>query len=85
MQLNVWIGVSVENQKGADERIPLLLQTPAALRFLSGEPFMGPVDLKGWIYPGWDGDIRRAILAPQVTWAIVGGERGPFARPMHPD
>lgn len=43
---NVWLGVSVENQKAADERIPLLLQTPAAVRFLSVEPLLGPVDLR---------------------------------------
>ncbi|WP_080840061.1 DUF5131 family protein [Cohnella massiliensis] len=82
---NVWLGVSVENQRAADERIPLLLQTPAAVRFLSMEPLLGPVDLKGWIYPGWDGDIRKAIPAPRVYWVIVGGESGPNARPMHPD
>jgi len=42
---NVWLGVSVENQAAADERIPLLLQTPAAVRFVSCEPLLGPVDL----------------------------------------
>jgi protein gp37 len=42
---NVWIGVSVENQAAADERIPDLLATPAAVRFLSCEPLIGPVDL----------------------------------------
>lgn len=42
---NVWLGTSVENQKAADERIPLLLQVPAAVRFLSYEPLLGPVNL----------------------------------------
>jgi protein gp37 len=42
---NVWLGVSVENQATADERIPLLLQTPAAKRFISAEPLLGPLDL----------------------------------------
>jgi protein gp37 len=42
---NVWLGVSVENQHFADERIPLLLQTPAAVRFISAEPLLEPVDL----------------------------------------
>lgn len=42
---NVWLGVSVEDQKTADERIPLLLQTPAAVRFISAEPLLGPVNL----------------------------------------
>jgi protein gp37 len=46
---NVWLGVSVENQKVADERIPLLLQTPAAVRFLSCEPLLGPVDLSSYL------------------------------------
>lgn len=45
---NIWLGVSVENQKAADERIPLLLQTPAAVRFLSCEPLLGPV--RFWPY-----------------------------------
>ncbi|MCB2199676.1 phage Gp37/Gp68 family protein [bacterium] len=48
---NVWVGVTVENQAAADERIPLLLETPAAVRFLSCEPLIGPVDLDGWL-PG---------------------------------
>lgn len=48
---NVWLGVSVENQDAADERIPLLLQTPAAVRFLSCEPLLGPLDLSEWL--GW--------------------------------
>lgn len=43
---NVWLGVSVEDQQTADERIPLLLQTPAAVRFVSAEPLLGPVDSK---------------------------------------
>jgi protein gp37 len=46
---NVWIGVSVENQEAADERIPHLLETPAAVRFLSVEPLLGPVDLSRWL------------------------------------
>ena len=48
---NVWPGVSVENQKTADERIPLLLQTPAAVRFVSYEPALGPVDFSPWLPP----------------------------------
>jgi hypothetical protein len=46
---NVWLGVSVENQQAADERIPLLLETPAAVRFLSCEPLLGPVSLEKWM------------------------------------
>jgi protein gp37 len=60
---NVWLGVSVENQAAADERIPLLLATPAAVRWISAEPLLGPVDLKrhlfqccGCPHPGDPGD-----------------------------
>lgn len=48
----IWYGVSVENQKAADERIPHLLRAPAAVRFLSIEPLLGPVDLSRWL--SWD-------------------------------
>ncbi|MBO0875373.1 MAG: phage Gp37/Gp68 family protein [Pseudonocardia sp.] len=73
---NVWMGVSVETQQWADIRIPALLQTPAAVHFLSCEPLLGPVTLKPeWVEPVW----------PRVDWVIVGGESGPHARPMHPD
>lgn len=73
---NVWCGVSVENQQWADIRIPALLDTPAAVRFLSCEPLLGPVDLSGGMaYDPLDG----------IGWVIVGGESGPGARPMHPN
>ena len=60
---NVWLGVSVEDQAAADERIPLLLQTPAAVRFLSCEPLLGPVDLIGNPDDGVYGPIwqKRAV------------------------
>lgn len=77
---NVWLGTSVEDQETADLRIPYLLATPAALRFLSCEPLLGPVNLRGWQYAGWDGDRR----GPHVAWVIAGGESGRKARPMHP-
>jgi protein gp37 len=91
---NVWLGVSVENQRAADERIPLLLQTPAAVRFLSMEPLLGPVDLSA--FKPFDGECycsdyrccpRMAKDCPEtaIDWVIVGGESGPGARPMHPD
>lgn len=51
---NVWLGVSVENQQAADERIPLLLETPAAVRFLSCEPLLGPVKILGELMQGKD-------------------------------
>lgn len=81
---NVWVGTSVEDQLTADARIPHLLATPAAVRFVSAEPLLGPVDLDGiWGYSG-------SATADQmdnwpVHWIIVGGESGPGARPMHPD
>jgi len=95
---NVWLGVSIEDQKTANERIPLLLETPAALRFVSAEPLLGPVDL----FNG-DPDPRLGVVAgpglslnqywkhtgegpfPGVNWVIVGGESGHNARPMNPE
>lgn len=88
---NVWFGVSVEDQKTADERIPLLLQTPASVRFLSCEPLLGPLDLSKWLHPfeisvDENGrDLGSASGGSDIDWVIVGGESGPDARPMHPD
>jgi protein gp37 len=83
---HVWLGVSVENQKAADERIPLLLQTPAAVRFISAEPLLGPVDLWKQLYVGPEGGIDFSYTRRQMLHlVIVGGESGPGARPMHPD
>lgn len=78
---NVHLGVSVENQQWADIRIPALLDTPAAVRWLSCEPLLGPVSLRGWIehVPVDDGGYPTYI-----DWVVVGGESGPKARPMHP-
>lgn len=89
---NVWLGVSVEDQKRADERIPILLETPAAVRWISAEPLLGPLYLRrisvlgGW-YDALAGyrDIERGISPEGVLdWVVVGGESGPGARPMHP-
>lgn len=78
---NVWLGVSVENQHFADERIPTLLQTPAAVRFISAEPLLGPVDLGLNVgVPLADGTRWQGSL-PLLDWVIVGGESGPQARP----
>jgi protein gp37 len=85
---NVWLGVSVENQRFADERIPLLLQTPAAVRFISAEPLLGPVDLTrvqtdtGVVNALWNYERRDDAPAPwsRIEWVIVGGESGPGAR-----
>lgn len=73
---HIWLGTSVEDQRAADERIPFLLDTPAAVRFLSCEPLLGPVNLDAWLAGGgvfWDAPIQ---------WVIVGGESGSRARPM---
>ncbi|MBI9042898.1 MAG: phage Gp37/Gp68 family protein [Anaerolineaceae bacterium] len=79
---NIWLGVSVENQETADERIPLLLKTPAAKRIISFEPALGPIDFKKWI---WHPDWNSADNPDLIDWVIMGGESGPKARPMHPD
>jgi protein gp37 len=67
---NLWLGVSVERQQEADERIPDLLATPAAVRFVSAEPLLGPIDLT---------EMAR------LDWIIVGGESGPGARRFDPE
>lgn len=87
---NVWLGVSVEDQTTADERIPLLLQTPAAHRFVSVEPMLGTVDIISSIFrPGvWEsagGSQFSAIKIRGIDWVVAGGETGSGARPMHPD
>lgn len=60
---NVWLGVSAEDQQRADERIPLLLETPAALRFVSAEPLLGPIDLKR--YAAWPWFCERCQVVPE--------------------
>jgi protein gp37 len=96
---NIWLGTSVEDQVRADERIPHLLATPAAVRFLSCEPLLGAIDLNAvpWDVagypmegalptPGEPDDFRYWHHRVQgIAWVIVGGESGPAARPMHPD
>lgn len=92
---NVWLGVSVEDQQRADERIPDLLATPAAVRWISAEPLLGPVDLEsircdGWVIKALSGGIYRPFGATwgqhtRLDWVVAGGESGPGARPMHPD
>lgn len=69
MPSNIWLGVTAENQETADERIPILLSTPAAKHFVSVEPMLGPVNFDG----------------RKLDWIICGGETGPGARPVHPE
>jgi len=87
---NVWLGVSVENQRAADERIPLLLQTPAAVRFLSCEPLLEMVNIAPYLgleegepeYP-WEPVSYERVEPSGISWVIIGGESGPKARPMN--
>jgi protein gp37 len=94
---NVWCGCTVEDQPRANERIPHLLATPAAKRFVSVEPMLGPVDLTDHPYHGIPGTSYSALWCDEdpeddvafggasLDWVIVGGESGPHARPMNPD
>lgn len=81
---NVWLGTSVENKEAADQRIPHLLRCPAAVRFLSVEPMLGPVDIRPYT-SDWERPHLEAYLHGGIDWVIAGGESGPNARPMNPD
>ena len=81
---NVWLGVSVEDQQTADERIPLLLQTPAAVRFVSYEPILAAVDFLRWLpktRTAVANGVDLTLSRPGISWLIAGGESGPKARP----
>ena len=97
---NVWLGVTAENQEMADNRIPILLQTPAAVRFVSVEPMLGPVDLTSVrfdrsismnVLEGCGINLKSYaqsipnIFCNKLDWVICGGESGPGSRPIHPD
>jgi protein gp37 len=95
---NVWLGVSAEDQARADERIPDLLDTPAAVRFVSAEPLLGPIDFSRWLPCPRGGPESCGNQGPtcaqcdperttneSLDQIIAGGESGPGARPMHPD
>lgn len=83
---NVWIGATIVNQAEADRDIPKLLAVPAAKRFLSMEPLLGPVDLSRWLAIAGNPPQRIPRMHNKpLHWVIVGGESGPGARPMHPD
>jgi protein gp37 len=86
---NLWLGVTAEDQERADRRIPLLLDAPAIVRFVSAEPLLGPLDLRR--IGAWRGELLSAleeqvghVERPRVDWVIVGGESGAGARPMSP-
>ena len=82
MPKNIWLGVTAENQATADERIPLLLKTPAAVRFVSVEPMLGPIMIDTFL-----GDLPEdnegAPYPGKLDWVICGGESGPNARPCY--
>ncbi|MBB5351094.1 protein gp37 [Haloferula luteola] len=93
---NVWLGVTVENQEQAMHRVPILLEIPARVRFLSCEPLLGPIDLRhiedadgntcdaltgNW---GIEGRGHTGPSAQRIHWVIAGGESGPKSRPIHP-
>jgi protein gp37 len=82
---NVWLGVSVEDQKRATDRIPSLLRTPAAVRFVSAEPLLEGVDLSYYLEAqGYESNGPAGWVATGrgIDWVIVGGESGPGARPF---
>ena len=68
---NVWMGTTVEDQDWAEERLDYLASVPAAVRFISAEPLLGPLNLTRWLGSG-------------IDWVITGGESGPKARPSSP-
>lgn len=72
---NIWLGTTAEDQEWADKRIPLILDLPATVRFVSCEPLLGPVDLRNWLKKAGVGGIN---------WVIAGGESSSKARPMNP-
>lgn len=67
---NVWLGTTVENQLWANRRLPELARIPAAVRFISAEPLLGPLNINPW--------------NSEIDWVITGGESGPKARPSSP-
>jgi protein gp37 len=89
---NVWLGVSVEDQQWANIRVPALLDSPAAVRWISAEPLLGPVDLSQWLGPvDWPSCWERhsptteCSQCIQPEWVITGGESGPGFRPADLD
>lgn len=93
---HVWFGVSVEDQKTADERIPLLLQVPAFIRWVSYEPALGPVDFTqkriNYSFPTRTDSSGVGIEWTDpgdeyigLDWIVMGGESGHKARPMNPE
>ncbi len=92
---NVWLGVTAENQEQADKRIPILLQIPAAVRFVSIEPMLGPINL--WqcqkerlkqcepVADDFCNGCTHSIPIENLDWVIVGAESGPKRRYCDPN
>lgn len=86
---NVWLGVSCESQRTAAERVPQLLRCEASVRFVSAEPLLEHVSLRG-LHNWAHGSCRARASGPgssprRIDWVIVGGESGPGARPCNLD
>ncbi len=84
---NVWIGVSVEDQRRADERIPVLLEAPGSVRWVSVEPLLGPVTFRwaGWHHISRTRDTDHLDGLRDLDWIVCGGESGPGHRSMKID
>jgi protein gp37 len=74
---NVWLGTSVEDQKAAEQRVPRLLECPAAVYWISAEPLLGPLDVTPW--------LLRPPSARRLGWVVCGGESWPGRRWMRPE
>lgn len=81
---HIWLGVTAENQEQADKRIPILLQIPAVVRFVSVEPMLGPINLIKDDDLYWEPTIQQWVPRIGLDWVVCGGETGPGARPMDP-
>jgi len=88
---HIWLGITTENQQAANERVPLLLQTPATVRFVSVEPMLEWMSLDRWLQPDYEGMGREAEWEPidssdprrnALDWVICGAESGPDRRPF---
>lgn len=93
---HVWLGTTVEDQEHADQNIPHLLKHDSAVRFISAEPLLGPIDLgniaprNGYAVNALEGYIHDFGVPDRDTthkldWVITGGESGPHARHSHPE
>ena len=91
---NVWLGVTAEDQQRADERIPLLLQCPAAVRFVSCEPLLGQIDfirptpIGGGTWDYLTGEFQNSVekkRTEKIDWVIAGSESGPGTVPFRPE